>query len=105
MYIQADVSLVCWLRFAGMHTYAHTHYRLVRPGRSEESTLRMNRRRNRVGSTLEDHEEGIALRIDLDAICLLKSGAQQAAALPQYTGVAIAELVQQAGGAFDVCEE
>src|SRR5947209_20468550 len=91
MHIQADVSLVGRLRFAGVHAHAYTHHRPFRPVSVEERALRMYRRSHRVGGTLKDHEEGITLRINLDAICLLKSRAQQATALPQHTSLAIAK--------------
>jgi hypothetical protein len=67
--------------------------------------LRLGRRADRLGGAREGHEEGVSLRIDLTTLPGGKGLAQDAALVGQQRGIALAQLLQQAGGAFDIGEQ
>src|SRR5215467_10183308 len=58
-----------------------------------------------VGSTLEDDEEGITLRIYLGAIAACESRTENRTVIGQYLGIARPKLLKEQRRAFDVGEE
>ena len=58
-----------------------------------------------VARAREREEEGVALRVDLDAAVLREALAHQPPVVGEDVGVAVAELLQQARRALDVGED
>jgi hypothetical protein len=74
-------------------------------GPGGEPALDVRRGGSGLGGTGERDEEGIALRVDLDAAVWCDSRAESAPMAGQGGGVPLAELVQQPRRAFDVRKE
>ena len=72
---------------------------------SGECTLNCYRSRDSIYSTHKCHEESVPLRVNFVSIPLLASKTQHLAVLHQHTGVAVAQLLEQARGALDIGEE
>src|SRR5688572_1163127 len=90
MYVRSDVALLRQMRGAGMDAHPHAD----RP--EGQSLERLRRGGERSRSSREGDEEGVSLRIDLDAAVGLKRAAQDAAMLGEPFGVLLGpELVQQ----------
>jgi hypothetical protein len=97
--VEADVAFVRQERLAGVHTDAHADQR------RGERVASVRGGRKRIGRPWECDEEGVALRVHLDAAVALERLPQQPAVLREGVGVRVAELVQQARRALDVGEE
>ena len=98
MDVDPDVALVGDQRLAGMDPHPN-------PNRPAERGLAVGRSGQRVAGPRERHEEGIALRVDLDATVPLEGVADDAPVLGKRVRVGVAEVVEQAGGPLDVGEE
>src|SRR5205823_5522381 len=72
---------------------------------ASQGALRSDRCGDSISGTGESDEEGIALRVDLAAAILLEGMTQQASALRQHAGIALAQLLEQLRGALDIREE
>jgi hypothetical protein len=96
VHVHAHVPLGRHLRLTGVDAHAHGQ---------RERGLCLLRRGDRGGCRREGDEEGVALRIHLDAPVPLAGRAQDAAVLGQQVGVALAVLLQQPRRALDVGEE
>jgi hypothetical protein len=84
---------------AGVKAHAH-------PNRAgAERILAGLRGGNGVRGTREGDEEGVPLRVDLDAAVPLERFAECAPMLGEHVGVVLAELVQEPGRTLDVGEE
>src|SRR5205814_10659948 len=105
MHIQPHVSFQSERRFSCMYPHAYAHYSPLGSGIRAEDPLGSGSRRNSIDGTGKGHEERISLSVDLVAVIGLEGRAQQAAALCQYTSVAITQLPEQARGPLDVGEE
>jgi hypothetical protein len=98
MNVDADVALVREQRLARVDAHAHAD-------RPAQGCLSFPGGLERVLRTCKSDEEGIALRVDLDATVSRERLAERAAVLRQHLGVAVAELTQQARRSLDVREE
>ena len=105
MHIQADVVSSGKLRLARMQAHAHSHGYTLGPKMGSKGTLGVYGGFEGIGGARKSHEEAIPLRIHLVAVPPLEACSQQALAPGEDTGVALAQLLQQACGAFDVAEE
>ena len=98
MDVDADVALLGDERLAGVEAYSD----LDRP---VQRLLCLRRRRERIGGAGEGDEEGVALRVDLDAAV----GGERLAKHPPVFGesvcVGVAELLQELRRALDVGEQ
>ena len=70
-----------------------------------EGSLSLLSRRDRVRGSREGDEEGVALRVDLDARVSLECVPQSPAVLGQDLRIPVSVLVEQPRRAFDVREE
>jgi hypothetical protein len=105
VHVHAHVAFLAAPGLAGMDAHAHPHVHALRPGMLGQRSLRLGRRAGRLGGAREGHEEGVALGVDLTALPGGKGFAQDAALVSQQGGIALAQLLQQAGGAFDIGEQ
>ena len=99
MHVDPHVALVGddWL--AGVDSNAH-------PDRARLERLpRLGCRGDRVGRPGERDEEGVALRVDLDAVVSRERLPQRAAVLVEEIRVSRTVLLEESGRAFDVREE
>src|SRR5579863_10349848 len=92
-----------WL--ARMQPKADPHRDAIWPGMSAERPLHGHGGCHGIAGTGKDHEEGIALCIDLMAMMLREGAAHQVATISQHASVALAHLLQQARRAFHIAEE
>src|SRR2546423_13074309 len=99
MDIDADVALLGHERLAGVDSHSHAD----RAG--PEGALAGLRGGEGVLRARERDEEGVSLRVDLDAAVTLEGLPQHAAVLGEDVRVSIAQLLQQAWRALDVGEE
>ena len=77
----------------------------TRTGPPLERILRRLRACDGVRGACEGDEEGVALRVDLDAAVSRERLAERAPVLGEHVGVPLAELVQEPRRALDVGEE
>ena len=88
-----------------MQAHPHLDLSTVRPREVRERPLRIGRCGDRVLRALEDDEERVALRVDLEPAVPVESLAKQAAVLGEHLLVTIAQGPEQPSRAFDVREE
>ena len=99
VHVDADVALVADQRRARVQAHAHTD-------RPRHHGLSFGRGRERARRRGERDEEGVALRVDLDAVVVGKRLAQQPAVLGERVRVLLgAELLLEPGRALDVGEQ
>ena len=99
MNINADVAFLGEDRLARVEAHPHTH----RP--SAQRNLRFLRGRDRIRGTSKGHEEGISLRVDLDAAVARNRVPEQAPVLGQHLCIPVPQLMQEPRRALDVGEE
>ena len=78
---------------------------ILRPDLFAEQALRRQGAPQGVGRTVEEHEERIALRIDLATSEAREAAAQEFVVQVQDVGVAILEALEESGGALDIGEQ
>jgi hypothetical protein len=96
VHVESDIALLRDLRLAGVETHPH---------RKGELLLCLSCRGDRRSGRREGDEEGISLRVDLDAAVASEGLAQHAPVLGEGVRVRLAELRQQPRRALDVREE
>src|SRR5439155_12312154 len=99
MDIDPDVSLLGDDRLACVQAHAYANRPLA------QRLLGVRRCCERVLRTPKGDEEGVTLRVDLDAVVAVKDLAQKAPVVGERVDVAVAELMVQPRRAFDVREE
>ena len=98
--IDSDVAAVDQKRRAGVHSDPHLN------GAAAQSLMRLFRSGERAMRRRERDEERISLRVNLDAAVSPERISQSPAVLSERLAVPFgAELVQESGRAFDVCEQ
>src|SRR5512132_575365 len=105
MHPQADVTLGCPCRLAGVHSHPYSNIDLLRPGVCGDGPLRRQRCGDGVLRTTKDDEEGVSLGIDLAAGMLDEERTEKVVMLPQQARVVLAEPLQEPRRPFDVGEE
>ena len=99
VHIETDIPLLREDRLAGVDPHANS-------GRARrEAVLGDPRRLYGVGGSGEGEEEGVALRVDLDAPMRRGGLAKDPAVLGEHPDVRVAQFVKQAGRALDVRED
>src|SRR5215467_3140472 len=91
---QAGVAFLCAKRLPRMDAHAHANREVPRPGMIHEPLLRFDRGPHRLRRSAEDHEEGISLGIDLDALVALDGAPQELPVGFEEGRVAITRLEQ-----------
>ena len=97
--VEPDVALVGDEGLAGVDPHPHLHRAVCQRSSCAGSG------RDRVGSAREGDEEGVALRVDLDAVRLLEGRAERSAMRAEQIGVGGSVLTQQPRRAGDIGEE
>jgi hypothetical protein len=97
--VDANVALLGEQRLSGVDAYADTDWSVV------QCVLCATCGRESVSRAGERDEEGIALRVDLDATVRREHLAQQTPVLPEKVGVRVAEFAQQSSRALDIREK
>jgi hypothetical protein len=100
VHVEADEAVLRPLRFAGVDPDPD-----AKLPRGSQCSLRLDGCGDGLRRALEDDEEGISLRVDLDAAEAFEGRPQQAAVSRKSLGVPLAELLQQPRRAGDVGEE
>ena len=98
MDVDADIAVLRQQRLARVDTHPH-------PDRAVQRLAGFPRSRERVRRTRERDEEGVALRVDLDAVVARERRAQHLPVLGQRVRIRLPELVQKPRRALDVREE
>src|SRR6266704_4951442 len=99
VHIQAHIAFNRTLWLARMQTHADMHCGTSGPGMDSKRTLHLHCRAHRIGGACKGHEEGIALGVHLVPLPAVKGCTQELAALGEDAIIAVAYLLQQAGGA------
>src|SRR5260370_7249970 len=105
MNVQANIALSRTLWLARMQPHADMHCDTIGPGMGSKRKLQLHCRGHRIGGACKGHEEGIALGVHLVPAPAVKGCTQELAALGEDAIIALAYLLQEAGGAFDIGEE
>src|SRR2546423_14095427 len=99
MDVNAHVALLGDERLARVEPDPHAD------GAAVESALRVSCGSDRIGRAREGHEEGVALRVDLDTSVALKRLTQQPPVLGEDARVTVTKLGEQPRRALDVGDE
>src|SRR5204863_10112507 len=102
---EADVLVADKRRLAGVKADANTNSHAFRPQMLREPGLRSGGRAARVDRTLEDAEEGVALRAQLPPAAPGESRAENLVVGGLRRHVAVADLLHEASRPFDVGEQ
>src|SRR5260370_8920592 len=105
MNVQASIALSRTLWLARMKPHAVMHCGTIGPGMGSKRTLHLHCRGHRIGGACKGHEEGIALGVHVVPAPAVKGCTQELAALGEDAIIAVAYLLQEAGGAFDIGEK
>jgi hypothetical protein len=105
MHPEADVVVRGDDGLARVQTHPDLDRGAIRPGFLRQRALACHHRGDRIARAREHHEERVAGGPDLAAVMPLEGLAQDAMVRLQDLRVRVAELVGQAGRAFDVREE
>jgi hypothetical protein len=97
--VDPHVPLLVDHRLTRMQAHAYTDRSAA------ERILRSLRARDSIRGARESDEEGVALRVHLDAAATCKRLAEHAPVLGQHVRVPVPEFVQEPRGPFDVGEE
>jgi hypothetical protein len=103
--VEAEVALVPDRRLTGVQTHANAHLLALGPGVGVEAALRVDCGGNRIAGSREREEEAVSLRVDLSSVAGDECLANDPPVLAGHLGVAVAQLLQQLGRAFDVRED
>ena len=103
--VEAEVALAAHGRLAGVQAHPHPDVDPVGPVVLGVGALRLDRCRDGVAGTGKGEEEGIALRVDLDASEGREAFPHQPPVLGEDVVVTLAEPLQERGRAFDVAED
>ena len=99
VHVDADIPLGRHAWLAGVDAHTHSH------GTRRKRALCRVRRGDRVARSCERDEEGITLRVHLDAPVLGHSAAQRSPMLGEDLRIAITQLLECSRRPFDICEE
>jgi hypothetical protein len=105
MYVDAHVLASGKLRLAGVHPHADAHPHVIHPGVGRELALGLHGRADGIQGARKGYEERVALRTDHAAIVRRARLANNPLLIGEQGRVFIAELLQQAGGAFNIGEK
>jgi hypothetical protein len=92
--VQSDVALLVHRGLTGVQSHAHAHGHLMWPSCACVSTLRIDRSFHRVARARDDKEEGVALRVDLNAVARRECLAGDLPVRGQQFAVAVAEALE-----------
>ena len=104
-HVDAEVPLAADSRLARVQPHPDADRVPVGPVMGRVESLRLDGRRDGVARPWEREEEGVTLRVDLDATAFAEARAHQSPMRVQDIAVAVAERLQQGGRALDVAED
>src|SRR5918996_3579552 len=103
--VEAEVALLAEGRLARVEAHPHAHVFPARPSLLGVGPLRRDRARHGITRAGEGEEQRVALRVDLDPAVGAVRLADDAAVLRNELAVALAQPLQEPGGALDVTED
>ena len=103
--VEPDIPLLVHGRFTRVQTDPHADVDLTGPRLRCVRTLRLDSRGDGVSRTGEHEEEGVALRVDLDAVASRERVADDPPVRRQHLAVVVAEALEKLRRVLDVGED
>ena len=103
--VEPQVTLLAKRGLARVQAHPHADRGVLGPRVLGVRALRLDGRRDGVASAGEGEEERVALRVDLGPVVAGERLAHEPPVIREHAAVAVAELLEQPRGAFDVAED
>ena len=105
MHGEAGVAPVARDRLPRVQTHPHLDLHTLGPRVRQQGKLALDCGEKCLSRTRERDEEGVALRVDLVSAVSAEGRAKQPLMIGQHAAVAVAEVLDEPCGPFDVAEE